>query len=149
MVIINPTISTQPAALTRPAGPAPVLPADRVLNAVVLGERAQHLYELSSGSLRMMAESQTPLREGEQLQLRVLGKDAQQRPQLEILQRGTQDISPQLRNRLPEQLSLNHVHFHRHLLPGLLVFLDGLPLLPEPFCVHLLLYISGRARSRR
>lgn len=109
MVIINPTISTQPAALTRPAGPAPVLPADRVLNAVVLGERAQHLYELSSGSLRMMAESQTPLREGEQLQLRVLGKDAQQRPQLEILQRGTQDISPQLRNRLPEQLSLNQL----------------------------------------
>ena len=109
MVIINPTISTQPAALTRPAGPAPVLPADRVLNAVVLGERAQHLYELSSGSLRMMAESQTALREGEQLQLRVLGKDAQQRPQLEILQRGTQDISPQLRNRLPEQLSLNQL----------------------------------------
>ena len=109
MVIINPTISTQPAALTRPAGPAPVLPPDRVLNAVVLGERAQHLYELASGSLRMMAESQTPLREGEQLQLRVLGKDAQQRPQLEILQRGTQDIAPQLRSRLPEQLSLNQL----------------------------------------
>ena len=38
-----------------------------------------------------------------------------------------------------EQLRLNHVHFHRHLFPDLLVFLDGLPLLPEPFCVHLLL----------
>lgn len=109
MVIINPTHNTPPAAFSRPAGPAPVMPLNRVLNAVVLGERAQHLYELASGSLRMMAESQTALREGEQLQLRVLGHDRQQRPQLEILQRQQPDITPQLRNRLPEQRSLNHL----------------------------------------
>ena len=109
MVIINPTHNTQPAALLRPAGPAPVLAPGRVMNAVVLGERAQHLYELASGSLRMMAESQTPLRKGEQLQLQVLGRDAQQRPELTIIQRGNVNIAPILRDRLPQQQSLNQL----------------------------------------
>lgn len=109
MVIINPTHNTQPAALLRPAGPAPVLAPDRVMNAVVLGERAQHLYELASGSLRMMAESQTPLRKGEQLQLQVVGRDAQQRPELRIMQRGDVNIAPILRDRLPQQQGLNQL----------------------------------------
>ena len=109
MVIINPTHNTQPAALLRPAGPAPVLAPDRVMNAVVLGERAQHLYELASGSLRMMAESQTPLRKGEQLQLQVVGRDAQQRPELRIMQRDDVNIAPILRDRLPQQQGLNQL----------------------------------------
>ncbi len=118
MVIINPTHNTQPAALLRPAGPAPVLAIDRVLNAVVLGERAQHLYELASGNLRLMAESQTALRQGEQLQLRVTGRDARQRPELEILQRGASNIAPLLRGRLPQQQPLNQLmaslqHIHQ------------------------------------
>ena len=64
MVIINPSFATQPAAFNRPAGPAPVLAIDRVLTAVVVGQRAEHLYELASGNLKLMAESQTALRHG-------------------------------------------------------------------------------------
>ena len=40
MVIINTTPAIQPAAVNRPAGPAPILPADRLLMAVVLGQKA-------------------------------------------------------------------------------------------------------------
>ncbi len=109
MVIINPTHNTQPATLPRSAAAVPVLPINRVLNAVVLGERAQHLYELASGNLRMMAESQTTLRAGEHLQLRVLGKDAQQRTELQVLQRSSSDVTALLRARLPQQQPLNQL----------------------------------------
>ena len=105
MVIINPSFATQPAALNRPAGPAPVLAIDRVLSAVVVGQRAEHLYELASGNLRMMAESQTALRHGEKLLLQVTGKDRQQRPQLLILKADANFISKQLRSALPQQQS--------------------------------------------
>jgi hypothetical protein len=105
MVIINPSFATQPAALNRPAGPAPVLAIDRVLSAVVVGQRAEHLYELASGNLRMTAESQTALRHGEKLLLQVTGKDRQQRPQLLILKADANFISKQLRTALPQQQS--------------------------------------------
>ncbi|CAA0082604.1 flagellar hook-length control protein FliK [Zhongshania aliphaticivorans] len=105
MVIINPSFATQPAALNRPSGPAPVLAIDRVLSAVVVGQRADHLYELASGNLRMMAESQTALRHGEKLLLQVTGKDHKQRPQLLILKADANFISKQLRTTLPQQQS--------------------------------------------
>lgn len=106
MVIINPTVPSQPAAVNRPAGPAPVIPADRVLIATVLGERANHLYELASGNLRMMAESQTPLRSGEELRLMLSGRDSRQRPTLRILNAPTSEVNQQLRLLLPEQRPL-------------------------------------------
>ncbi|NKI16793.1 flagellar hook-length control protein FliK [Spongiibacter sp. KMU-166] len=110
MVIINPSVNTNPASLVRPSGPAPVLAVDRVLNAVVLGQRAQHLYELASGNLRMTAESQTPLRNGEQLQLKVTGQDAQQRPVLQVLSQDNRaNIAPMLRNTLPLQQPLTQL----------------------------------------
>lgn len=109
MVIINPSIASQPAAFNRPAGPAPILPTDRVLNAVVLGQRAEHLYELASGNLRLMAESQTALRRGEQLLLQVTGNDAQQRPTLKVLTPNNSAISPLLKEMLPQQQSANQL----------------------------------------
>lgn len=109
MVIINPSFATQPAALNRPAGPAPVLAIDRVLSAVVVGQRAEHLYELASGNLRMMAESQTALRHGEKLLLQVTGKDRQQRPQLLILKPDANFINKQLRSALPQQQSASQL----------------------------------------
>ena len=109
MVIINPSFATQPAAVNRPAGPAPVLAIDRVLTAVVIGQRAEHLYELASGNLKMMAESQTALRHGEKLLLQVTGKDQQQRPQLQILKPDTGLINEQLRSSLPQQQSVNQL----------------------------------------
>lgn len=109
MVIINPQVATQPAAFNRPAGPAPVLPTDRVLMAVVMSQKASHLYELASGGLKMMAESQTPLRQGEQLQLRVTGHDASQRPQLEILSRNSVQLLPLIKASLPQQQNLNQL----------------------------------------
>ena len=109
MVIINTTPAIQPAAVNRPAGPAPILPADRLMMAVVLGQKAGHLYELASGNLRLMAESQTPLRQGEQLQLQVTGRDAQQRPLLQILNRGDAKLTPLLKATLPQQQGLNQL----------------------------------------
>lgn len=109
MVIINTTPAIQPAAVNRPAGPAPILPADRLLMAVVLGQKAGHLYELASGNLRLMAESQTPLRQGEQLQLQVTGRDAQQRPLLQILNRADAKLLPLLKATLPQQQGLNQL----------------------------------------
>ncbi|WP_269619276.1 flagellar hook-length control protein FliK [Zhongshania sp. BJYM1] len=109
MVIINPSFATQPAALNRPSGPAPVLAIDRVLTAVVVGQRAEHLYELASGNLRMMAESQTALRHGEKLLLQVTGKDHKQRPQLQILKAETGLVNSQLRATLPQQQSANQL----------------------------------------
>ncbi len=109
MVIINPNIPTQPASYSRPAGPAPILPADRVIMAVVLGQKASHLYELASGNLRLMAESQTPLRQGEELQLKVTGHDAAKRPQLEILSRTGQNLAPLIKATLPQQQNLNQL----------------------------------------
>ncbi|WP_373095804.1 flagellar hook-length control protein FliK [Zhongshania sp.] len=109
MVIINPSNATQPAAFNRPAGPAPVLPTDRVLNAVVMGQRAEHLYELASGNLRLMAESQTALRRGEQLLLQVTGKDAQQRPTLQVINTSAGAISPLLKAMLPQQQGINQL----------------------------------------
>lgn len=106
MVIINPTVPSQPAAVNRPAGPAPVIPADRVMMATVLGERATHLYELASGSLRLMAESQTPLRSGEELRLLLSGRDQQQRPTLRILNPPTNEVTSHLRQILPQQRPL-------------------------------------------
>ncbi|MEX1669164.1 flagellar hook-length control protein FliK [Zhongshania guokunii] len=110
MVIINPSNATQPAAFNRPAGPAPILPTDKVLNAVVMGQRAEHLYELASGNLRLMAESQTALRRGEQLLLQVTGKDSQQRPTLQVLGgANTAAITPLLKTMIPQQQSINHL----------------------------------------
>ena len=109
MVIINPSIATQPAAFNRPAGPAPILPADKVLNAVVMGQRAEHLYELASGNLRLMAESQTALRRGEQLLLQVTGKDAQQRPTLQVINTTPSAINPLLKAMLPQQQGINQL----------------------------------------
>lgn len=109
MVIINTTPAVQPAAFNRPAGPAPILPTDRLMMAVVLGQKAGHLYELASGNLRLMAESQTPLRQGEQLQLQVTGRDAQQRPMLQILNRGDNTLAPLLKATLPQQQGLNQL----------------------------------------
>ncbi|MBD2858961.1 flagellar hook-length control protein FliK [Spongiibacter sp. KMU-158] len=109
MVIINPQVPIQPAAFNRPAGPAPILAADKVLMAVVLSQKANHMYELASGSLRMMAESQTPLKQGEQLQLRVTGHDASQRPQLEILNRNSVQLLPLIKASLPQQENLNQL----------------------------------------
>lgn len=109
MVIINPSFATQPAALNRPSGPAPVLAIDRVLTAIVVGQRAEHLYELASGNLRMMAESQTALRHGEKLLLQVTGKDHKQRPQLQILKADTGLVNNQLRATLPQQQSANQL----------------------------------------
>ncbi|GAB3375169.1 flagellar hook-length control protein FliK [Spongiibacter taiwanensis] len=106
MVIINPTVPSQPAAVNRPAGPAPVIPADRVLIATVLGERANHLYELASGNLRLMAESQTPLRSGEELRLMLSGRDHRQRPTLRILNAPASEVNRQLRQLLPNQQPL-------------------------------------------
>lgn len=106
MVIINPTVPSQPAAVNRPAGPAPVIPADRVLIATVLGERANHLYELASGNLRLMAESQTPLRSGEELRLMLSGRDHRQRPTLRILNTPDGEVNQQLRQLLPNQRPL-------------------------------------------
>ena len=109
MVIINPSFATQPAAFNRPAGPAPVLAIDRVLTAVVVGQRAEHLYELASGNLKLMAESQTALRHGEKLLLQVTGKDHKQRPQLQILKGEIGLIQSQLRAALPQQQSVSHL----------------------------------------
>ncbi|CAA0087025.1 Uncharacterised protein [Zhongshania aliphaticivorans] len=109
MVIINPSFATQPAAVNRPAGPAPVLAIGRVLAAVVAGQRADHLYELASGNLRMMAESQTALRHGEKLLLQVTGKDHKHRPQLQILSPSSKPINDQLRAALPQQQSVGQL----------------------------------------
>ncbi len=109
MVIINPSNATQPAAFNRPAGPAPILPTDKVLNAVVMGQRAEHLYELASGNLRLMAESQTALRRGEQLLLQVTGKDANQRPTLQVLNTNNSAIAPLLKAMLPQQQGVNQL----------------------------------------
>tara|TARA_R110002167_G_scaffold6197_33_gene28341 strand:+ start:3764 stop:5107 length:1344 start_codon:yes stop_codon:yes gene_type:complete len=109
MVIINPSNATQPAAFNRPAGPAPILPTDKVLNAVVMGQRADHLYELASGNLRLMAESQTALRRGEQLLLQVTGKDALQRPTLQVINTSPSAINPLLKAMLPQQQSINQL----------------------------------------
>jgi hypothetical protein len=109
MVIINPSFATQPAASNRPAGPAPVLAIDRVLTAVVIGQRANHVYELASGGLKMMAESQTALRHGEHLLLKVIGKDQQQRPKLQILKPEIGLIQNQLRATLPQQQNVSQL----------------------------------------
>lgn len=109
MVIINPSNATQPAAFNRPAGPAPILPTDKVLNAVVMGQRADHLYELASGNLRLMAESQTALRRGEQLLLQVTGKDALQRPTLQVINTSPSAINPLLKAMLPQQQGINQL----------------------------------------
>jgi hypothetical protein len=109
MVIINPSNATQPAAFNRPAGPAPILPTDKVLNAVVMGQRAEHLYELASGNLRLMAESQTALRRGEQLLLQVTGRDANQRPTLQVLNTNNSAIAPLLKAMLPQQQGVNQL----------------------------------------
>lgn len=109
MVIINPSFATQPAAFNRPAGPAPVLAIDRVLTAVVVGQRANHVYELASGGLKMMAESQTALRHGEQLLLQVIGRDQKQRPRLQILKPETGLIHNQLRTTLPQQQNVSQL----------------------------------------
>jgi hypothetical protein len=109
MVIINPSFATQPAAVNRPAGPAPVLAIDRVLTAVVIGQRANHVYELASGGLKMMAESQTALRQGEQLLLQVIGKDQKQRPRLQILKPEIGFIQNQLRATLPQQQNVSQL----------------------------------------
>ena len=109
MVIINPSNATQPAAFNRPAGPAPILPIDKVLNAVVMGQRADHLYELASGNLRLMAESQTALRRGEQLLLQVTGKDAQQRPTLQVINASPNTLNPLLKAMLPQQQGVNQL----------------------------------------
>lgn len=109
MVIINPGTPIRPAALARPIGPAAVLPSGRVLHATVLEQRGQHRYELAAGQLRLMAESQSPLRKGENLQLQVIGQDSQQRPRLHIRQREHLDLAPLLRDRLPRQQSLTRL----------------------------------------
>ncbi|WP_373090458.1 flagellar hook-length control protein FliK [Zhongshania sp.] len=114
MVIINPSNATQPAAFNRPAGPAPILPTDKVLNAVVMGQRADHLYELAAGNLRLMAESQTALRRGEQLLLQVTGKDALQRPILQVINTSPSAINPMLKAMLPQQQGINQLLANMH-----------------------------------
>lgn len=103
MVIINPTSQTQPAAFNRPAGPAPIIPTDKVLIATVLSQRANHLYELASGNLRLMAESQTALRNGEQLTLQFHGRDAQHRIRMKVLPPAQTAITQQLGIAMPKQ----------------------------------------------
>lgn len=103
MVRIEPPI---PATLqvAKPLGPSALLPIGRVLDAVVIQQRVGQLYELSAGPLRLLAESQQPLRPGEQLTLRVTGRDAEQRPTLEILPPAAKaNTTPFLKNVVPQQ----------------------------------------------
>lgn len=89
-----------------------MLPSGRLMHAVVLEQRGQHLYELAAGQLRLMAQSQAPLRRGESLQLQLIGWDSQQRPRLRIHPPSQLDTAPLLRERLPQQRSLNQLMSH-------------------------------------
>ncbi len=91
------------ASLTRPLGPTELLPVGKVLDAVVLQQRAGNLFELAAGDLRLMAETGQPLRPGEELRLRVTGRDASQRPTLQVQPSLERLLAPFLKALLPQQ----------------------------------------------